>query len=255
VKKSVSYSLSCLCLLLAASAAAETFTFTVPDVYLKGGPAKEPVLLNVTGTGRVKTVPDQVVISARIYSDAKKAGEAFDENQFKMRYLMDKLLPLGIPREKIATASLSIYPIYKEGSSKVDKYAVDRSIRITQDDMDRISPILDALIDSQIEDIGDIQFVVRDLERKYEEALEEAATDCRRRAKTLAGGMGAKIVNMKSVSYSFGGGEYRTLEREASTMGLSARGGAEAYSQMIVPSEVTTAVTVSATYEVVYVGD
>jgi uncharacterized protein YggE len=237
---------------LVAAAVAETFTFTIPDVYLKGGAAKEPVLLNVTGTGRVKTVPDQVVIAARVYTEAKKAGEAFDENQFKMRFLMDKLLPLGIPREKIATASLSIYPIYKEGSSKVDKYAVDRSIQITQDDMDKISPILDALIDSQIEDIGSIRFVVRDLERKYEEALEEATADCRARAKTLAAGMGAKVVGMKSLSYSFGG-EYGELSRSAAGMDMDMR--EEAYNQMIVPGEVTTTVTVAATYEVAYVGD
>jgi uncharacterized protein YggE len=256
VKKSLSIPVFLLLLSFAAGAAAETFTFTIPDVYLKSGAAtKEPVLLNVTGTGRVKTVPDQVVISARIYTEDKKAGEAFAENQFQMRYLMDKLLPLGIPREKIATASLSIYPIYKEGSAKVDKYAVDRNIRIVQDDMERISPILDALIDSQIEDIGNIQFVVKDLEQKYEEALAEAAVDCRARAKALAAGMGARIVNMKSLSYSFGGGEYRTLEREAATTGLSMLGGADAYNQMIVPSEVTTTVTVSATYEVEYVGD
>jgi uncharacterized protein YggE len=251
VKKALSCSAFIILLSLAAAAAAETFTFTIPDVYLKGGPAKEPVLLNVTGTGRVKTVPDQVVVSARIYTEAKKAGEAFDANQFKMRYLMDKLIPLGVPREKIATESLSIYPIYKEGSGKVDKYAVDRSIKIFQDDMDKISPILDALIDSQIEDIGNIQFVVKDLDRKYEEALEEAAADCRRQAKVLAEGMGARIVDMKSLSYSFGGGDLGPLSRTAA--GLELRG--EAYSQMIVPSEVTTTVTVSATYEVAYGGD
>ena len=254
MKKSLVFPVFFLCLSLAAGAAAETFTFTIPDVYLKGGAAaKEPVLLNVTGTGRVKTIPDQVVISARLYSEAKKAGEAFDENQFKMRYLMDKLLPLGIPREKIATESLSIYPIYKEGSSKVDKYAVDRGIKIFQDDMEKISPILDALIDSQIEDIGNIQFMVKDLEQKYEEALEEAATDCRRRAKMLAAGMGAKIVDMKSMSYSFGGGDYGAVPRSVAGMSMEMRD--EAYNQMIVPREVTTTVTVTATYEVVYVGD
>jgi len=254
VKKHVAFPLFFLFLAFAAGAAAETFTFTIPDVYLKsGGAAKEPVLLNVTGTGRVKTVPDQVVISARVYTEGKKAGEAFDENQFKMRYLMDKLIPLGVPREKIATASLSIYPIYKEGSSRVDKYAVDRSIQIIQDDMEKISPILDALIDSQIEDIGNIQFVVKDIEQKYEEALEEAATDCRARAKTLAAGMGAKIVGMKSMSYSMGGGDYGALSRSVAGLAMDMR--EEAYNQMIVPSEVSTTVTVSATYEVVYVGD
>ena len=249
MKKSVLIPALCACVLLAAAAAAETFTFTIPDVYLKGGDAeKEPVLLNVTGTGRVKAVPDQVAISARIYTEAKKAGEAFDENQFRMGYLMDLLIAQGVPREKIATESLYINPVYKKDSSKVDYYVVDRRIKIFQDNMERISPVLDALVDSQVDEIGSIEFVVKDLEQKYEEALEEAATDCRRRAKALAAGMGAKIVDMKSMSYDYGGAPLGHVAREASSW--DAGGGA--FNQMIVPREVTTTVNVYATYELKY---
>lgn len=237
-------------LLIASSAAAETFTFTIPDVYLKGGEGEEePVLLDVTGTGRVKAIPDQVVISARIFTENKKAGEAFDENQFRMRYLMDLLIAQGVPREKIATESLYINPVYKKNSSKVDRYAVDRRIKIFQEDMEKISPVLDALIDSQVDEIGSIQFVVKDLDKKYREALEKAAEDCRATAAMLTAGLGAKVVGLKAMSYSYGGGDYRDLARAP-----AAEAAAE-YSQMIVPREVTTTVTVRATYEIAYLGD
>ena len=64
--------------------------------------------------------------------------------------------------------------------------------------------------------------------------------------------MGAEIVDMKSMSYSFGGGvPVSDISRMASDMG----GGMMEYNQIIVPREVTTTVTVNATYEVVYVGD
>jgi len=236
----------------AAGAAAETFTFTIPDVYLKGGGKEaEPVLLEAVGTGRVKTVPDQVVISARIYTEEKKAGEAFEENQFRMRYLMDLLIAQGVPREKIATESLYINPVYKNNSSKVDYYVVDRRIKIFQDDMDRISSVLDALVDSQVDEIGSIEFVVKDLDEKYEEALEEAANDCRRTAKLLAAGMGARIVGLKAMRYDYGGMPLSPVAREASSW--EATGGYD-YNQMIVPREVTTTVNVYATYEIVYDG-
>jgi uncharacterized protein YggE len=118
--------------------------------------------------------------------------------------------------------------------------------------MDKISPILDALVDSQVDEIGSIQFVVKDLDHKYEEALEEAAANSRRTAKMLAAGLGARIVGLKSLSYSYGGGGYRdTLSR---TPGILYEDRAEEYSQMIVPREVTTTVTVNATYELEYLG-
>jgi uncharacterized protein YggE len=243
------------CTLLAATtfaaAGAETFTFTIPDVYLKdGGKAAEPVLLEVTGTGHVKAIPDQVVISARLYTEDDKAGVAFDNNQFKMRYLMDQLLSRGVPREKIATESLYINPVYKKDSAKVDYYVVDRRVKIFQDDMDNISPLLDALIESEVNEIGSIEFVVKDVDQKYEEALEAAAADCRRTAATLAAGLGAKIVGMKAMSYSYGG-DYGELSRGV----RDEVAGGGAYNQMIVPREVTTTVTVRATYEIVYEPD
>jgi uncharacterized protein YggE len=167
-----------------------------------------------------------------------------------MRTLMDSLLALGVPKKNIATESLSIDTIYKEGSTKVDYFAVHRSIKIFQEDMDTISPILDAIIDAGIEDVGSIDFVVKDLDEKYEEALESAAADCRRTAETLATAMGARVVDLKSMSYDYGGYNPYDVSREmAGDIGGFATGN-----QMIVPREVTTTVNVYATYEIEYIG-
>lgn len=240
-------------LLLATEAVCETFTFTIPDPYLyhQEDEKKEPVLLYVTGTGNVKAFPEQVVISAYIYTKDKKASVAFEENQFKMSRLMSMLLSRGIPKKNIATESLSIDTIYKKDSTKVDYFSVYRSIKIFQDDLDVISPILDALIDAEIEDIGSIQFVVKNMEEKYREALQKAAEDCRNTAEMLATSMGARIVDLQSMSYDYGGYDYRVMERSVSG---EMYGGLTDYSQMIVPREVTTTVNVYATYEIVYVG-
>jgi uncharacterized protein YggE len=247
------YVVYCLTLLTAATAvmaAAETFTFTIPDAYLKSGGTEEPVILNVTGTGNVKAMPDQVIISAYIYTHDKKASKAYDENASKMRTLMDSLLALGVPKKNIATESVSINTIYKEGSTKVDYFAVHRSIKIFQEDMDTISPILDAIIDAGIEDVGSIDFVVKDLDEKYREALENAAADCRGTAETLAAAMGARVVDLVSMSYDYGGYNFYDVSR----MATDEIGGFVAGNQMIVPREVTTTVNVYATYEIEYTG-
>ncbi|MCP4229133.1 MAG: SIMPL domain-containing protein [bacterium] len=236
---------------IAGSATAETFTFTIPDPYLNKSGEKEPVLLNVTGTGNVKAMPDQVVISALIYDQDKKPGKAYDNNQSRMRTLMDKLRAIGIEKKNIATESLTIDTVYKSGSNKVDYFYVSRSVKIFQDDMDNITPILDALIDSGIEDIGSIDFVVKEMDKKYADALESAAADCRETADKLAAAMGARIVDLNAMSYDYGGYNFYDESRSS---GSGEYGGFLAGNQMIMPREVTTTVNVYATYEVEYMG-
>jgi uncharacterized protein YggE len=240
-------------IITACAAIAETFTFTIPDPYLNKSDEKEPVLLKVTGTGNVKAMPDQVVISALIYDQDKKPGKAYDQNQSRMRTLMDKLRAIGIEKKNIATESLTIDTVYKSGSDKVDYFYVSRSVKIFQDDMNNITPILDALIDSGIEDIGSIDFVVKEMDKKYAEALESAAEDCRRTADMLASAMGARVVDLKDISYDYGG--YNPYDVSDYRGGLGSETGfAFAGNQMIMPREVTTTVNVYALYELEYVG-
>jgi uncharacterized protein YggE len=252
MKKLVSFLVLSISALLAVNALAETFSFTIPDAYLTKE-QKQPVLLSVSGTGNVKTTPDRVVITANIYTQNKKASVAFDENQTKMGTLMDSLLGLGIPKEMIATQSLNISPVYKENSNKVDYFYVSRSIVITQDNLSVISPILDAIIDAGIEEVGSIQFVVKNQEEKYQEALDKAAADAKDTALMLVESMGAKIVGIQNISYDYGGGYYDYNRRDmTSTAGVMDY--EQSYNQMIVPSQQTSTVNVYATYIIEYVG-
>lgn len=238
-------------LVCAAWASGESLSVNIPDTIFTAFAQKEkPLLLSVTGKGEVKAVPDQVIVTANIYTQDKKAGKAFDDNQFKMQMLLDGLRPLGIPREKIATSALSINPVYKDGSYKVDYFTVSRTIVIAQDDMGKISPVLDALVDAGIGDIGNIQFVVKDLDKKYDEALEEAAADARKVGAMLASSVGARVIALKDVRYDYGGGSYDL--RRGDLAGAAFEESRFEMNQVIVPREVTTTVYVYATYELKY---
>ncbi len=242
------------CVILAvAAASAETLSITIPDTWLKAQGKETTVPLTVTGTASVKAAPDRVVITANIYTQDKKLGKAFDDNQYKTRALMDALAPLNIPREMVATQALAIQPIYGKTYGKAESYTVSRTIRIYQDDMGKISPVLDALVDAGVGDIGNIQFVVKDVDKKYREAVEAAAADARATGDRLAAAMGGRVVGVESLSYDFGGyganADRRGLTREeAGTMA-----GAE-MNQMIVPNEYSGVVNVYATFKFQYGG-
>lgn len=236
--------------LAAVAAGAETLSITIPDAWLKAQTKETTFPLQVTGTATVKAAPDRVVISATIYTQDKKLGAAFDANQYKTRAVMDALEALAIPRDKVTTESLTISPVYREASSKVDFYYVSRTIKIIQDDLNKISPVLDALVDAGVGDIGTVQFVVKDLDKKYREAIEEAAADARETADRLAAAMGARVVGLQALSYDFGGyGPTRELERRGYAM---EEAGRAEMNQMIVPGEYSGNVNVHATFKVQY---
>jgi uncharacterized protein len=225
--------------------AAQDITITVPgDIR----PDKTPTL-DVTGSAEIKTSPDLVIVNATIYSRNNKAGRAFDDNQTRMSNAMNKLEAMGLPHDKITTTSLAISPVYRnDNSGKIDYFTVTRNLSIIQEDLSNISPILDALVDSGVEDIGSISFVVKDMEGKRKEAMEKAAKDCAGKAETLASAMGARITGLRAIRYDMGG--YGNYDR-----GISL-GQAEMsqMNQMIVPAAVSTQVNVYATYTIEYIG-
>jgi uncharacterized protein YggE len=239
--------------LTAAGAGAETFSITIPDTWMKAVDAKEkPLLLTVTGTGNVNVAPDRVVVTATIYNQDKKLGVAFDDNQYKVSRLTELLAPLDIPRKNVATSNLTISPVYKENSSKVDYYYVSRTIMIFQDDMDHISPVLDALVDAGVGDIGNIGFEVKDIEAKRDEALTKAAADCRATADRLAAAMGARVVVLKDLKYDWGGYGADEERTRGGRYEYAAREALATDNVYIAPREVTTSVYVYATYELAY---
>lgn len=226
--------------------AAETLSISIPDSLLKSGSAT----LDVSGSAEVKTMPDSVIINSSILTRDKKASRAFDDNQTRMADVLAKLQLMGVDKSKIATASLSVNPVYKQDNSgKIDYFSVSRYLRITQDDMSSISPILDALIDSGVEDIGSIQFVVKDLGERRKEAMDLAARECRTRAENLASAMGARITGISKISYNLGGVSNYVNNSNAYRESYN-----QVDNQMITPDAVSTAVVVYATYNIEYIG-
>ena len=194
------FMLAIIVTMAAGAALAADMTISIPETFARDA---KPTL-DVSGRAEIKTTPDMVIINPGIYSRDTKASRAYDANSTIMSDVLNRLETVGIPRNKVLTSSLSISPVYKQDSSgKIDFYSVSRYLRIVQDDMSNISPILDALVDSGVEDVGSITFGVKNLEEKRKEAMEKAAQDCRARGEALAGLMGARITGIKIHSLRF----------------------------------------------------
>jgi uncharacterized protein YggE len=206
---------------------------------------KEAALLDVTGSATVKAAPDEAVITATLTSVDRRASRAFADSQAKMSAAVARLEAVGLAKSKVTTESLAVTPIYRDDGKKVDRFTVTRRLKIFQDDLAAISPVLDAIVDSGIEEIGAISFVARDMEGKYDEALRQALEDCRAKTALMTQTMGVRIVGVRSLASSRVGmgGPLMDQMREAGS----------ATNQVIVPNDVSARVQVRAVYEIEYV--
>lgn len=232
---------------------AEDITIKIPDtLYHPPQEEKEPPLtISVTGTGIIKAVPNQVSVNFYIYNEEDKAADAFNKNQMVMNSVMAKLRKLGVKKKNIATANLSINTIY-EDDGDIDKFSVSREVVVFSEDMSIIGEILDSLIDSGVQQIGSIKFIVKKKQDMYDRALIKATEDCKSKAETICETLGARIVDIQSISYSSPyeltpqqrGGEYQYYSDFEST---------GAYNELIVPREIESVVNVTTVYEIEYV--
>ena len=69
-------------------------------------------ILNLSGTGNVKAVPDTASINAGVVTDARDAKSALAANSAAMTKLFGQLKQAGIAERDIQTSNFNISPVY-----------------------------------------------------------------------------------------------------------------------------------------------
>jgi uncharacterized protein YggE len=120
------------------------------------------------------------------------------------------------------------------------------------EDMSIIGEILDSLIDAGVENIGAINFIVKNRRDMYDKALVNAAEDCKKKAEIICETLGARIVDLQSIQYST---PYETLpmQRGGEYQYYSDFSSISSMNELIVPREIETVVNVTTVYEIEYI--
>ena len=208
-------------------------------------------LLPVTASAQIKAAPDKATVSAGVVTEGKNASETASENAVKMTAVFDALTRANIPSNDIRTSQLSLSPRYDYESRKKPRifgYTANNLVTVTTQDLTKVTPIIDALVQAGSNNIQNVKFSLSDPDAIQAKALEEAIGKARARAQLIARSAGVTLGPLQSINVSNHGysPNNRSYDEVIVTGGGGGGGGV---STPVSGGELTISVTVNLVYE------
>lgn len=163
---------------------------------------KDDRTLTVTGQGIVAVKPDTARLNLGVEVIRKTAQDAQSENAGIMQKVVEAALNLGIPKDKIQTSSLNIWPENKYEPNQPPKivgYRCSNQVNIIIEDISRVSKVLDAGISAGATGVNGINFSIKDDLEAKKNALDKAVKEAEAKAKAIAAAAGQKIKSINSI--------------------------------------------------------
>lgn len=151
--------------------------------------------ITVQGTGKVKVMPDEAVLSFSVTEVKENAAAARNGVEARVSEFLNALKPLNLAQDQILADNLTVFPkySYNDGKSKLEGYSAYRVVKVTVDNLELIPKVTDLALDSGINEVAGFEYQVKDLEAVKKEAAKLAIKDAKEKAQLLADGFEVKI--------------------------------------------------------------
>jgi uncharacterized protein len=207
--------------------------------------------ISVTGVGRVAAMPDLLVLSLAVETQAVTISEALAENNKQVAAVLSVLKDHGVQERDIQTTHLSIDPVappqdpHDRHTLKIVGYRARNGLSAKLRDIQRAGVVIDAAVQAAGDAIRieGVSFSFAEPASLVSAARKRAIEDAKDRARQLTDGLGVGLGNVLSISESDSSGaptirEFRSFEFAAPTPFLS--GESEVSLQVTVSYEIST---------------
>lgn len=206
-----------------------------------------PTGLTVVGQGVVKVKPDVAYVNLSVITTEQTAQDATAQNATLMTQVMDKLNAIGIAKDDIRTAGVTIYPIIQydpkdANKGKITGYRAENSIIVTTA-VDKAGQVFDEGVKAGANQSSSMTFGLRDDSKYRQQALVAAVKAARSDADTLAGALGLTIKEVKNVQVQYGGSKV-----DVTMAGGTRQAAPDAPPTPVNPGELTITASVQVTY-------
>ena len=149
-------------------------------------------MITVTGEGKVKVAPDQVSITVSVESKGTKAADVKKANDAKIDGVLKYIKKMGIAKEDFQTTRVSLNDQY-DYDKKKHNYVAVQSIQILVKDLAKYDELMEGLVDSGVNNIGNIDFQSSKIEIHKSEARKLAIQNAKMKAQDYVGALGQKM--------------------------------------------------------------
>lgn len=188
--------------------AAALLVFSVAGTNLAA--AAEPNTIAVSGMAEQEVAPDMAYIDVGINVRADDAETARTQEAQIASQIRRALLGLAITDNDLQNTSYYLYQEYKvdrKGVRTADKYVLDSSIKVTVKDLDKLSQVIDNVVEAGATNISNITYALSTQNIIRRQLLATAVENARDKAAVVANAGSRTLGNMLSADInSFDGG-------------------------------------------------
>lgn len=188
--------------------AAALLVFSVAGTNLAA--AAEPNTIAVSGMAEQEVAPDMAYIDVGINVRADDAETARTQEAQIASQIRKALLGLAITDNDLQNTSYYLYQEYKvdrNGVRTADKYVLDSSIKVTVKDLDKLSQVIDNVVEAGATNISNITYALSTQNIIQRQLLATAVENARDKAAVVANAGSRTLGNMLSADInSFDGG-------------------------------------------------
>ncbi len=153
---------------------------------------KQVPMINVSGEGKIKVVPDQVLISFSLESKGTKADEVKRENDKKIDAILKFIKKSSIAKEDFQTQRVSLNPNYDAAKKKYN-YIATQTIQILLKDLSKYDELIEGLLNEGINRIDNVEFKSSKIEALQSEARKLAIKDAKSKAEDFVSVLNQKV--------------------------------------------------------------
>lgn len=161
-----------------------------------------PEMLSVSGEGKASIAPDVASVNLGIITEGVKVETIVKTNTEKMNALLLEVKNLGIEEKDIKTKNYSLQPRYEwtETGTRIPKgYTLTQTIEVKIRDFAKIGNVLEIASANGVNNIGDLQFTIDDVEKAKSIAREKAIVQAKEKAQLISQQTGLKLKKITNI--------------------------------------------------------
>lgn len=151
--------------------------------------------ITLSATAEREIAPDMAYVYFSVLGEGSSSREATQQAAAKAGAVKRGLLKLALTGQDLSQVSYSVNPVYND-KRKLVGYKADNNIKLQVNKLEKLGEIIDALSESGVDSIDNIQYTVSNKEYYQNLLLQDAVKIAQNKAKIVAAAGGRTLGRM-----------------------------------------------------------